>query len=114
VGKKDEKRSAGNYIFWFFFGVIIIIAIYLPFFAPNLRFQLGTFLSQLFELIGKLSIFFGVLFFIWGIAGLFCGRSFRAVRLLILGILMIWIGSFFVAPTVGIGLHREEIPRGYY
>lgn len=110
----QEKEKGHKWVYWTFFSVVLFVAVYFPFFAPNLKYQVGTVASQIFFLIGGLCYFFGFLFIIWGIVTIFCGRSFNGVKLLIVGVLLIWIASYFAAPTINIGPHREEIPIGYY
>ena len=109
----SEKKNNFKGMFWIFFGIVFFIAIYIPFLAPNLRYQIGSVFSAIFDFIGGLCLFVGFLLFIWGIAGVLCGRNFRAVSLLILGVLMIWIGMFLLEPTSGFGTNATS-SKGYH
>ncbi|MHA1491992.1 MAG: hypothetical protein ACTSRI_20350 [Promethearchaeota archaeon] len=109
-----ERRSDFKGAFWIIFGIIAFIAVYMPFFAPNLRYQVGSVFSSIFNFIGGSCLFLGVLLFIWGIAGVFCGKSFRPVKIMVLGVLLIWIGMYLMEPTSGFGLSSTGTSKGYH
>ncbi|MFX0142287.1 MAG: hypothetical protein ACFFDN_52090 [Candidatus Hodarchaeota archaeon] len=102
-------------IFWIIFGIIGFIAVYLPLFGQNLRYQTGTFFGSLFNIIGSTFITIGIILMLWGIFTIVCGKAFGGIKLLILGVLLIYIGGFFVAPALfGVSSSGKEISEGYH
>ncbi len=111
--KKENKKS--SVIFWIFFGIIGFLAIYFPLFGSNLRFQTGALLSKAFTTVGTILVTFGALMFVWGLFTLFCGKSGSGVKVMILGFVMVFLGSYFINPALlGVGSTGKEVPKGYH
>ena len=101
-------------MFWIFLGIVIFISVFIPLFAPNLRYQVGRVFTSVFDFVGGICFYGGILLLIWGLAGLFCGKNFRSVKLLILGILMLWIAAFLLEPSAGFGFWNAIGFKGYH
>ena len=113
IKKEDNKKF--NVVFWVFFGIIGFLAIYFPFFGPNLRFQTGMMLSKVFTTVGTVLVTLGALMFIWGLLSLFCGRTSSGVKVMLLGFVMMFLGGYFINPAlIGAGGTGREVPKGYH
>jgi hypothetical protein len=89
----EKKGGSGKWIYWTFFGILGFIAIYIPFFGTNLRYQASYLFSNVFNIIGTLSLTIGGLLAIFGFAGIFM-RGKNWIKSLILGGLLLWIGCW--------------------
>jgi len=111
--EKSSNRSKS--VFWIFFGILGFIAIYMPFYGANLRYQTGTMFSKTFNFIGTTLMVLGGLMLIWGLFSLFCGSTSGGIKLMILGVLLIIIASYFLAPaTIVASSSGREAPQGYH
>jgi len=72
-GMMEKRAGGGKWIYWTFFGIILFVAVYLPFFGTNLRFHSSYLFSKVFSIIGTLSMFIGGLMAFFGFAGIFVG-----------------------------------------
>jgi len=110
-----SKQRHDNLIFWVFFGILAFIAVYVPFFGPNLRYQTGTMLAKIFTTAGTILVSLGVLMFVWGLFTLFCGSRTGGVKIMILGFLLAFIGGYLLNPAlIGASGTGKDIPRGYH
>ena len=109
-----ESRNNRKIFIWIVFGVIVAITIYLPFFGQTLRYQASMYFTKIFTTVGTILVFFGGLMVVWGVISLICSKSLGALKLLIMGLMVVYIGSWFLGPTPAIGPGAEEAPRGYY
>ncbi len=111
----DEENNKTKLVFWVFFGILVFLGIYLPFFAPNLRYQTGAIFIKIFSTAGTIMVTLGVMLMIWGLFSLFCGRRGSGVKTMLLGFVLIYLGGYLVAPQVmGAGSSGEQIPKGYH
>ncbi len=111
----EEEKGKTKLVFWVFFGILVFLGIYLPFFAPNLRYQTGAIFLKIFSTAGTIMVTLGVLLMIWGLFSLFCGRRGSGVKIMLLGFVLIYLGGYLVAPQVlGAGGSGEQIPKGYH
>jgi len=111
--EKSSKKSKA--IFWMFFGIIGFIAIYFPFFGPNLRYKTGSYISNTFNTLGTILVTIGALMMIWGLFTLFCGRAGGGVKMMLLGFVILFIGGWFLAPSlIGSTSTGREVPQGYH
>jgi hypothetical protein len=113
---RTEKEKSFKWIYWVFFGIIAFIAVYLPFIAPNLKFQVGSVLSQIFVTMGAFCVFFGGVYIIFGIVGVFL-KTRGWIRKFFLGILLLWIGFYMTGTSFnlfGFILGTPQPPQGYY
>ncbi|TXT61006.1 MAG: membrane protein of unknown function [Promethearchaeota archaeon] len=90
----DGKSGSGKrYAKYILYGILAFLAIYFPFFGgAQLRFQLSQVFRLIFDTIGMLCVFGGVIFILLGILGLF-GRRL-AIGKLVIGVLLLWIGCW--------------------
>lgn len=113
VLNKSDKKS--KVVFWVFFGIIAFLAIWFPFFGPDLRFKTSATLSKAFTSVGTILVTFGVIMFMWGMLSLFCGRTSAGVKVMVLGAVLIFLGGYFITPSlVGAGSTGKRVPRGYH
>ncbi len=111
----QDKRSS-KFIFWIFFGILAFIAIYFPFFQPNLRYQTGAALGSVMDILGNIFFTLGTLCMIFGGLGLIISRGGGgSIKSLVLGFLMLNIGQWLLGPgTVPLSSNSENIPIGYH
>ena len=89
----EGKSRGGKWIYWIFFAILAFIAIYIPFFGTNLRYQTSYLFSKVFNIIGTLSLTIGCLMVFFGFAGIFIGGK-NWIKSLFLGGLLLWIGCW--------------------
>ena len=87
------KRNGGKWTYWIFFAILAFIAIYIPFFGTNIRYQASALFSKVFTIIGTLAMTIGGLMAFFGFAGIFIGGK-NWIKSLILGGLLLWIGCW--------------------
>ena len=89
-----ERKGRGvKWVYWIFFGIIGFIAIYVPFFGTNLRYQMSFGFSKVFDIMGTIAMVIGGLMTFFGFAKIFVGGK-GGIKSLILGGLMLWIGCW--------------------
>ena len=93
------RKKSSSYVYWFLFVIIAFIAIYFPFFGNNLRYQTGAAFSQTFETLGIVCNTVGGLFLLWGLSGLLCSKNIGAVKIMIIGALFLFLGSWLIDPS---------------
>ncbi|TFG24130.1 MAG: hypothetical protein EU532_12835 [Promethearchaeota archaeon] len=107
-----EEKKKNKFIFIFFFGIIFFIAIYFPFFGQNLRYESSMIFIYIFSRLGTILTFFGIIFILWGIMSFFLSKPLNGFRYLLMGIVLLTIGGYFMIPgRFGSG---EEVPKGYH
>ena len=115
VDKENSSGGTTKAVFWIFFGIVGFIAIYMPFYGTNLRYQVGGAFSNTFNTIGVILFTLGTLMMLWGLLILFCGKNLSGIKLMLLGFLICYIGGFFLAPaTLGSSSSGKDIPQGYH
>ncbi|MFX1393524.1 MAG: hypothetical protein ACFFAH_08110 [Promethearchaeota archaeon] len=58
---------------------------------------------------------FGVLLMVWGLFTLFCGSRTGGVKIMIMGFIMAFIGSYFLNPAIfGASGTGREVSSGYH
>lgn len=109
-----QRGRRGSKVFWVFFGIVAFAAIYFPFFGGNLRYQIGNFVSDLFEKIGTFILYGGLMLLGFGFFRMFTG-SLKGVKVALLGVILIWVAINFFNPGLwGIITHGKEISQGYH
>jgi predicted membrane channel-forming protein YqfA (hemolysin III family) len=107
-------RKKTNPIFWIFFALIGFITIFYPFFGSNLRFTVGNFFSGIFRAVGIICYTLGGIIFVWSLFTMICTRSLKAIKPMIIGLILLMIANFFFFPgTFGVFTHGEEFSQGY-
>jgi len=103
-----NRGRQGSKVFWIFLGIVAFAAIYFPFFGGNLRYQIGTFVSQIFQTIG-------IYLFIGGVVLLFYGLVRLKLKSMLLGGILLWVAITFVEPGLwGILTNGVSVPKGYH
>ena len=111
----EEEKSKTKLVYWVFFGILVFLGIYFPFFAPNLRFQAGATFSKIFNTAGTIMITLGVLLMVWGFFTLFCGKTGSGVKTMLLGFVLLYLGGYLIAPEIiTAGGSGEPVPKGYH
>lgn len=109
-----HRGRRGSKVFWVFFGIVAFAAIYFPFFGGNLRYQIGSFVSGIFEQIGTFLFYGGLILLGIGFIRMFTG-GLKDIKLALLGVLLLWVALNFFNPGLwGIVTHGKEVPQGYH
>ena len=92
-----QKRRSPNKAFLAFIGILVFIAVYVPFFGSNLQHQTGTIFKFIFNTIGTLCLVLGITSFIINILLIFL----KKIRIggFITSILLLWIGAFLTGTS---------------
>ena len=110
---KKEKKS--KWVLWLFFGLLGFLLIYFPFFASSLKFQTSNLFLKIFYIFGTIFISLGVLMVVFGLILLLCKRAGYGISLMLIGVILIFLGSYFVFPeTIGATSSGKEVPKGYH
>lgn len=78
---------------WVFFGILIFVFIFFPFFAFNLRYQLGYIFQTIMDYIGNTCLTVGGFLIILCVAGLIVGKSIK-VGWFVVAIVLLWVGCW--------------------
>ena len=105
------RKKTSSYVYWFVFVIIAFVAIYFPFFGNNLRYQAGATFSQTFKILGTICNTIGGLFMVWGLASLFLSKNLGAVKIMIIGALILFLGSWLIDPR---SMGFVEVGQGYH
>jgi len=92
---EDQSRGIINV----FFAILIFILIFFPFFAINLRYQLGYIFQKIFDTIGIVCLIGGTFLMIICFIALIVGKSIK-VGLFIVAIILIWIGCWCTGEVI--------------
>ncbi|MHA2280709.1 MAG: hypothetical protein ACXAC5_07645 [Promethearchaeota archaeon] len=117
--KKEKYYILDNgtkWISYVIFGIIAFLFIFFPFFAVNLRYQVGTVFIKIFDTIGTFCITVGSAITMVCILSAFTGRILR-FKYLITGIVLLWIGSWctgIMFNLFGIPIGNDQTPPGYH
>lgn len=114
IGSSGRSR---RWIYLVFFGILAFILVFFPFYAVNMRYQVGYIFQQIVDGIGYFSLTVGTLLTTISIVSLFIGGRHMNTRWLIIGVVLLWIGcwvtgSVFSLFNVTIG--NERPPAGYH
>ncbi|MFX0071301.1 MAG: hypothetical protein ACFFAO_09445 [Candidatus Hermodarchaeota archaeon] len=109
----EEKKT--QWIYLFFFGIIIFITIFFPLFGGSLRSDFGLVLSKLYYVIGTILVFVGILLILGGILSLVCKRPLIGIFSMIMGAIVLAFAGYFLYPgTTGSGASGTDAPSGYH
>lgn len=113
-----EERKRSRTITYTFFGIFAFVLLFFPFFALNLRYQVGSIFSKIFDVIGLICLTFGALMTIFSIISLFTARSINT-KYFIMGIVLIWVGCWCSGTVLDIfgftfGDSSTQGQSGYY
>ena len=92
-----NSNSRMSLVFGIFLGIIGFILFIFPFFMPNLRYQASKLFSSLIaniiDTIGTICTTIGVFVLVLGMLSLFCGRSGSGLKIMIMGVFLVIIGT---------------------
>jgi hypothetical protein len=111
---EPEKNS--KWVTYTFIGIIIFIIIYFPFFAVNLRYQVGATFSKIFDTFGAACLTIGSAMTVISVLSLFTSKSIR-IRSFLIGIVLLWIGCWLTGSVLnifGITIGNETSNPGYH
>ncbi len=119
--KKEEYYLIGyqgksKFILYLFFGVIVFIVIFFPFFAINMRYQMGYLFSKVFNFIGSTCLTLGGVILVFSVIQLLLGGRINT-RWLIVGIVLLWVGSWCTGTLIelfGIQIGINQPSDGYH
>lgn len=113
----SESGGGRRWLLYVIFGIAVFLFIFFPFFAVNLRYQLGYIFNQIFDTIGQIALTIGAIMVLISFLGLFTsGRNFR-FHYLIIGVVLLWIGSWCTGTMVelfGITIGNDTSTGGYH
>jgi len=90
IPNQRKRSGTTKYVF---FGIIVFVLFFFPFYGMNLRYQLGTIFSEIFDKIGMLCLMIGGIMLLFSFIGIFASRSVNT-KYLIAGIILLWVGSW--------------------
>ena len=115
IGSKSGRSS--RWIFFVFFCILAFILVFFPFYAINLRYQIGYIFGQIFDTIGWISLTLGGFLTALGFLSMITGRSVLRIRLFIIGVVLLWVGCWctgVVVDILGITIGNEHASGGYH
>ena len=95
----EQSKGKRSFAFWAFIGIILFIAVYMPFFGMNLRYKLGNLFDFIFNFIGTISLLAGFFYFIMGVVKFFTGGR-RFISNIAIGLILLWIGSWLTGTII--------------
>ena len=111
----SHKRRSPNKVFLAFLGILVFIAVYVPFFGSNLQYQTGTIFKFIFNTIGNLFLMLGGASLIINILKVFGKRI--SIGGFTVSILLLWIGAFLTGTSftiMGFLIGGNKPPIGYH
>jgi small-conductance mechanosensitive channel len=120
--KKNEYELIGTYqsekkwTLYIFFGIIVFVLLFFPFFAITWRYKVGKSLSLIFDTIGMLCLMIGAFLIFLSVMGIFTG-SYDWTKKLIVGIILLYIGCWLtgtVLEFMGVEIGRSSSSDGGY
>jgi len=93
----SQKRRSPSKVFLAFIGILVFIAVYVPFFGSNLQYQTGTIFKFIFNTIGTLCLVLGMTSFIINILKIFLKKI--SIGGFTVSILLLWIGAFLTGTS---------------
>ena len=110
-----QKRRKSNRTFLVFIGILLFIAIFVPFFGSNLRYTTGSAFRTIFTYVGSFCMTLGGAIFTISILQIFFRRL--KVKSLLLSALLLWIGAFLTGvpfDIMGIMVGGGQPAQGYH
>ena len=108
----EDSKNHSKYFYVIFFGIIMFVVLYFPFFGSSMRYEYGRAFSLIFSSIGKILIFLGTIFLLLGILSFFNMNPVKAFRFLIMGVILLSFAAWFLIPgSVGTD---QPVPKGYH
>jgi len=119
--KKTEKyyrisTGSRSRIPYVLFGIVAFLLVGFPFFAINMRFQLGAIFLKIFDTIGTYSMIIGGALVTISVLSLLT-RSPIKMRTFMIGIALLWVGSWCTGTAInilGIPVGQQQPPPGYH
>lgn len=112
-----EKKKSSNWMYLVLFGIILFLMVYFPFFGSNLRYKFGVYFSLIFNTIGTLLIFLGIIAILYGVLSFIYRSPLRGFVYLMLGVILLTFAGYFLNPTsIGTGPSGagKDIPEGFH
>ena len=112
-----SKGGTSRWIYITFFCIIAFSFVFFPFYAVNLRYQIGYIFRQILDGIGWISLTLGSLLTALSILSLFTGGRSMRTSTLIVGIVLLWIGCWVTGSVFnlfGITIGNERASGGYH
>lgn len=112
-----SSQGKSRWIYFTFFCIVAFILVFFPFYAINMRYQLGYIFRQIIDSIGWISLTLGGLLTMVSILSLFTGGRSLRFNYLIIGVVLLWIGSWCTGVVIdifGITIGNERVLGGYH
>ncbi len=108
----EDGKNHSKYFYVIFFGIILFVLLYFPFFGSSMRYEYGRAFSLIFSSIGTILVYFGTIFLLIGILSFFNMNPGKGFKFLILGVIMLSFAAYFLIPgSVGTD---QPVPKGYH
>ncbi|KKL81166.1 hypothetical protein LCGC14_1997490 [marine sediment metagenome] len=109
----SDSRSRIPYVL---FGIVAFLLVGFPFFAVNMRFQLGAIFLKIFDTIGTFCLTIGGAITAISVLSIFARSPIR-MRTFMIGIALLWIGSWCTGAVInlfGTAIGQQQPPSGYH
>ncbi|MFW9822400.1 MAG: hypothetical protein ACFFE4_05670 [Candidatus Thorarchaeota archaeon] len=109
-------ENGTKWISYVIFGIVAFLFVFFPFFAVNLRYQVGAAFLKIFNFLGDVCITVGSALVLVCVVSVFTGRILR-FKYFIVGIALLWVGSWCTGipfEFLGIPIGIEQAPPGYH
>ncbi|KKL69347.1 hypothetical protein LCGC14_2115850 [marine sediment metagenome] len=118
---KNEKyyrisKGSRSMIPYVLFGIVAFLLVGFPFFAVNMRFQLGAIFLKIFDTIGTFCLTIGGAITAISVLSIFARSPIR-MRTFMIGIALLWIGSWCTGAVInlfGTAIGQQQPPSGYH
>ena len=96
-----ERKRSSRGIIGVFFGIVVFLTIFSPFYLLTIRYHVGYILNEIFEWIGKASLMGGGVLLIFSVINVFIGKVIN-LKWIVTGIALLWIGSWCTGMVIEI------------
>ena len=118
---KNEKyyrinNGSHSLVPYVIFGIVVFAVVFFPFFAVNIKFQVGAIFLKIFDTIGMISLTLGGILVTLFVLSVFT-RGPMNIRVLVIGIALLWVGSWSTGAAInffGIQIGQQQPPPGYH
>ena len=111
-----DRKKHSRKVHWIFFGIILIIAVFIPIYGTTWRYDISITLRLLFSTIGDISLTVGFAITLLSVVFFFFSHKFH-LKSFIFGIVLLWIGAFMADAQFsffGYLFGANTPPQGYH
>ncbi len=109
----QDDKNYSKLVLYIFIGIGLFVLVIFPLYGSSWRYEIGKIFSMIFNMIGVLLVFSGVICCLCGIFNFFNHRPIKALGLFFMGFILLTFGGFFLSSgTFRTGGH--QVPQGYH